>query len=223
MILCLVAMIVFGILGIFSAKYRELAREAFGCFFKTIQLKPCDTKLDQRIKSKLTSKIMDYSPWLAKGVYKNFVFLSWVFTILFFASTAYSAYSVYNLVVYGSCSPGSYCIFNPGANVTSGNVCNITGKFIEFYGAECPHCKKMAPIVAQVENETGVEFDKLEVWHNDTNRELYLRYANDIMRDCGLPNNNTIAVPAFLSLKTNRTICAERSVAELKSFIAENG
>lgn len=53
MILCLVALVVFGILGIFSAKYRELAKEAFGCFFKTIQLKPCDSKLDQRIKSSL--------------------------------------------------------------------------------------------------------------------------------------------------------------------------
>jgi hypothetical protein len=223
MILCVIAMIVFGILGIFSAKYRMWAREAFGCVFKTIQLKPCDAKLDQRIKSKLIANLMKFSPWLAKQVYKNFEILSWVFTIIFFASMAYSLYSVYNLIAFGSCSPGSYCIFNPGANVTGGNVCNITGKFIEFYGAECPHCNNMKPIVAQVENETGVQFDKLEVWHNDTNRELYLKYANYLMRDCGLPNNNTIAVPAFLSLKTNNSICAERSVDELKNFISQNG
>ncbi|NYZ78520.1 thioredoxin family protein [Candidatus Micrarchaeota archaeon] len=223
MILCLLAMVVFGILGIFSAKYRELAKEAFGCFFNTIQLKPCDSKLDQRIKSTLIAKIMKLSPGLARMTYKNFAVLSWIFTILFFASMAYSAYSVYNLVVYGSCNPGSYCIFNPNANVTSGNTCNITGKFIEFYGAECPHCHNMIPIVAQVENETGVTFEKLEVWHNDMNRELYLKYANGIMVDCSLPNNNTIAVPAFFSLKTNRTMCGKKSADDLKAFIATNG
>lgn len=218
MILCIIAMVVFGILGIFSAKYRAWAREAFDCTFKTIQLKPCDSKLDQRIKSKLTSRLMNHSPWLAKFTYRNFTILSWIFTILFFASSAYSAYSVYNLIVYGSCSPGSYCIFNPGANLTSGNTCNITGRFIEFYGAECPHCKKMAPIVAQVENETGVQFDKLEVWHNETNKNLYLIYQEDITRDCG-----DLIIPTFISLRTNRTKCGEMSGDDLKAFIAQNG
>jgi thiol-disulfide isomerase/thioredoxin len=218
-ILCVVAMVVFGVMGIFSAKYRALAKEAFSCFFKTVQLKPCDTKLDQRIKSKLIASLMKFSPPIARFTYKNFVVLSWLFTITFFASTAYSAYSVYNLVVYGSCSPGSYCIFNPNANVTAGaNTCNITGKFIEFYGAECPHCNKMKPIVAQVENETGVTFDKLEIWHNDTNRNTYLVYQNEITRDCG-----NLVIPTFLSLKTNNTKCGEMSADDLKNFIMQNG
>jgi thiol-disulfide isomerase/thioredoxin len=211
-------MVVFGVLGIFSAKYRALAKEAFGCFFKTIQLKPCDSKLDQRMKSKLTAKIMRYSPWLAKVIYKNFEVLSWVFTILFFASLAYSAYSVYNLVVYGSCSPGSFCIFNPGVNVTGSNVCNITGKFIEFYGEGCPHCNKMVPIVAEVENETGVHFEKLEVWYNETNKKFYLSYGEEISRDCKF-----LGIPTFMSLKTNRSICGEMSADDLKRFIIENG
>ncbi|MEM3555319.1 MAG: thioredoxin family protein [Candidatus Micrarchaeia archaeon] len=218
MILCLVAMVVFGVLGIFSAKYRELAREAFGCFFKTIQLKPCDSKLDQKIKSTSIAKLMRYSPSLAKFTYKNFAVLSWVFSILFFASLAYSAYSVYNLIAYGSCNPGGFCIFNPGGNVTNNNVCNITGKFIEFYGQECPHCQKMIPIVAQVENETGVKFEKLEIWHNDTNKNIYITYAEYINRDCG-----SLGIPAFVGLKTNRSICGEKSADELKKFMIENG
>lgn len=219
MVLCLVAMAVFGILGIFSAKYRELAKEAFGCFFKTIQLKPCDSKLDQRIKSRLTAKIMNYSPWLAKLIYKNFEIISWVFTILFFASLAYSIYSLYNLVVFGSCEPGGFCIFNPGANVTSGNVCNITGKFIEFYGEGCPHCKKMDPVVAQVENETGVNFEKLEVWYNGTNKNIFMNYSGYIERDC----HGILGTPSFLSLKTNRSVCGEMSADDLKNFIIQNG
>ena len=218
MILCLAAMIVFGMLGIFSAKYRELAKEAFGCFFKTIQLKPCDSKLDQRIKSKLVARIMKFSPWLAKVVYRNFEVLSWIFTLLFLASLAYSAYSVYNLVVYGSCNPGGFCIFNPGGNVTSDNVCNITGRFVEFYGEGCPHCNKMVPIVAQVENDTGVQFEKMEIWYNDTNKAFYRNYQDYITRDCGF-----LGVPTFLSLKTNRSICGEKSADELERFIIENG
>ena len=218
MILCLVAMIVFGVLGIFSAKYRTLAKEAFSCFFKTIQLKPCDSKLDQKIKSKLTAKIMKYSPPLAKFTYRNFVVLSWIFTLLFFASTAYSAYSVYNLVVYGSCNPGGFCIFNPGGNVTRDNVCNITGKFVEFYGEGCPHCQKMIPIVAQIENETGVHFEKLEIWNNATNKDVYLQYSEYIARDCG-----SLGIPTFIGLKTNKSICGEKSADELKKFIIENG
>jgi thiol-disulfide isomerase/thioredoxin len=218
MIFCLVAMVVFGVLGIFSAKYRALAKEAFGCFFKTIQLKPCDSKLDQRMKSMLTAKIMDYSPWLARVIYKNFEVLSWIFTILFFASMAYSTYSIYNLVVYGSCSPGSFCIFNPSANITTSNTCNITGKFIEFYGTECPHCNKMKPIVAQVENETGVQFEKLEIWHNSTNQQIYTQYADYINRDCG-----SLGIPTFVALKDNVTMCGEKSADELKNFIMQNG
>ncbi len=219
MILCLVAMIVFGILGIFSAKYRVWAKEAFGCFFKTVQLKPCDSKLDQRIKSKLVAGIMRYSPWLAKQVYRNFEVLSWIFTIIFFASMAYSLYSIYNLIAYGSCSPGSYCIFNPGANITSGNTCNITGKFIEFYGEGCPHCANMVPVVAQVENETGVKFDKLEVWYNSTNKNIFMNYSADIGRDC----RGVLGTPTFLSLKTNKSVCGEISSDALKSFIMQNG
>jgi hypothetical protein len=150
MILCLVAMIIFGILGVFSAKYRTLAKESFGCFFNTIQLKPCDTNFEQKIKSTVIAKVMKLSPRLAKITYKNFAILSWIFTILFFASMAYSAYSIYNLIIYKTCDPGGYCIFNPNANVTGANVCSIAGSpsegsdnatvvMVEFSDFQCPY------------------------------------------------------------------------------------
>lgn len=173
MILCLVAMIVFGILGIFSAKYRALAKESFGCFFNTIQLKPCDSKFEQKIKSTIIAKIMRLSPGLAKTTYKNFAILSWIFTILFFASMAYSAYSVYNLVVYGTCSPGSYCIFNPNANVTGTNVCSIAGSpsegsdsakvvMVEFSDFQCPYCGDFARNVLPQIRENYVDTGKVK-------------------------------------------------------------
>jgi len=111
MVVCIVALVVFGILGIFSARYRRLANEAFGCVFKMVQLKPCDTGFDQRIKSGVTSKLMKV-PAAARFVYKNFTIISWIFTISFFASLGYSAYGIYNLVVFGSCTPES-----PGTGV----------------------------------------------------------------------------------------------------------
>lgn len=221
MALCLVAMVVFSILGIFSAKWRRIAKESFQCVFKMIQFKPCDVQLEEKIKSKVTSKLMRV-PKLAKFFYKNFKIISWIFTIVFFASMFYTVYSLYNLVVFGSCAPGSTCIFNPQGNITDENVCIITAKFVEFYGEECPHCKKMAPILEQVENDTGIFFEKLEVWHNDTNRAEYLRHMESVMKDCNLQHEG-IVVPTFMSMKNNKAICGEKTIDQLKQFIKDNG
>jgi len=107
--ICVIALFVFAVLGIFSARYRPLAKEAFRCTFLKITLRPCETGLDDRIKSKLTAKLLPRAPGAARFVYKNFELLSWAFTLLFFASMAYSAYSLYNLVAYGTCTPGGVC------------------------------------------------------------------------------------------------------------------
>jgi len=222
MVICVVAMVVFSILGIFSVRWRRVAKESFQCVFKMIQFKPCDTQFDERVKSKLISKLMGKFPKLAKFTYKNFKVISWIFTIAFFLSLFYTTYAVYNLIAFGSCEPGASCIFNPQGTITDKNVCVITAKFVEFYGAECPHCKKMVPIVEQVEKDTGITFEKLEVWHNDTNRAFYLNYMNNVMRDCNLKNEG-IVVPTFMSMKNNKSICGEKSVEELKKFVIENG
>lgn len=109
MVICIVALIVLSILSIFSAKYRQSARDAFKCVFKMIQFKPCDVQLEQKIKSKVTSKLM-FMPSMARFFYKNFKVLSWIFTIIFFVSLGYTVYSIYNLIVYGSCEPGEFCV-----------------------------------------------------------------------------------------------------------------
>jgi len=217
--LCIVAMIVFGILGLFSAKYRKLAKEAFSCVFRQATLRPCVSGFDQELRAKTASKLMKF-PRLAKFTYKHFTALSWLFTITFFLSLGYTGYSLYNLAVHGTCDPiTGHCVFTPQntSNVPP-NSCVITGDFIEFYGAECPHCAKMAPIVEQLENETGIKLQKLEVWHNQTNQQKMLEFAPYIQRDCGL-----LGVPAFVALKTNKSICGELSKEKLKRFIIENG
>ena len=94
MVICLVALPVLAVLGIFSLRYRALAEEAFRCFFRTFALKPCDTGLDQRIKSRFTAKLM-WWPWFARKFYKWFTVLSWIFVILMLLSVWFSAQGLY--------------------------------------------------------------------------------------------------------------------------------
>ena len=108
MVLCIVALIVFSIMSVGSAKYRTWAREALRCVIKNLTLSPCDVGLEQKIKGKVTAKLLAF-PTLARFFYWNFGVISWLFTITFFASLIYSAYSIYNFLAYGSCEPGGVC------------------------------------------------------------------------------------------------------------------
>ncbi len=220
MVLCLVALVIFAVLGIFSARYRALAREAFGCVFRMVTLRPCESGLNERIKAKVVGETLKRSPRAAKLVNHHFETLSFVFTVLFFVSLAYTAYGAYNLAVLGTCDPANpqNCVFAPKATNVTQNVCNITSAFIEFYGAECPHCLKMAPIVAQVEAETGVSIVKLEVWHNETNVGIMQYHATEIERDCDF-----MGVPTFVSTKNRKAVCGEMSAEKLTEFIRQNG
>jgi len=123
--ICIIALPVFLILGIFSLKYRMLAKESFECVFRTITFRKCHSKLDQRIKSRVTGHILKYHPGAARFFFKNFGILSWIFTVLMVVSFVYSAIGIYNYAAYGNCNgPGStaFCIFNPAGNEASGRI-----------------------------------------------------------------------------------------------------
>jgi hypothetical protein len=123
MAVCIAAFITFSILGLFSAKYRPLAKEAFGCVFKMVTFKPCDTKLNQRIKSKVTSKALKKNPKLGKFVFKHFNKISLIFVIIFFLSLSYSALAVYNLTVHGTCDlQSNECVLTDG-QICGGSNC----------------------------------------------------------------------------------------------------
>jgi hypothetical protein len=106
MVICIVALVVFSILGIFSGHYRGLAKDAFKCVYRMATFRPCDVQLETKIKTKITSKLMIVLP-LSRFFYKYFKQISWVFTISFFASLFYSAYGIYNLLAIGRCDPNS--------------------------------------------------------------------------------------------------------------------
>lgn len=101
--ICVLALLVFSVLGIFSLSYRSLAVEAFDCVFRKITLRKCDSALDVRIKSQIVGKLLKLNRTFAKLVYRYFEIFSWTLVILMFVSAGYSSYSVYNFVVYGNC------------------------------------------------------------------------------------------------------------------------
>ncbi|MAG08203.1 hypothetical protein CMO89_01915 [Candidatus Woesearchaeota archaeon] len=101
--ICVLALIVFGVLGIFSATHRKLAAEAFDCVFRRMTFRKCTSNLDQRLKSQITGRMMRKNVKLARIVFRHFELLSWFFLIMFFSSMIYSGFIVYNYALYGNC------------------------------------------------------------------------------------------------------------------------
>ena len=175
--ICLLALVVFGILGIFSAYHRKLALEAFDCVFRRITLRKCESGLDQRLKSQITGKLLTKSPVLARFTFKNFELISWIFTILMIASLIYSGISIYNYISYGNCygKPSeSFCIFDPTGKTKASSFDNgYEGEFIyptvdddpslgnpnasitiiEFGCFRCHYTKNAEPIIKQILQE----------------------------------------------------------------------
>ena len=79
---------------------------------------------------------------------------------------------------------------------------------LEFYGQECPHCKRMDSLVERLEQEAGVKFEKYEVWHNDENAQKMAQYNKGL---CG-------GVPFFLNTETNSYICGEAPYDDFKKI-----
>lgn len=156
MVICIVALVIFGFLSLFSAKYRPLAKETFNCVFRMVTLRPCQSSFDERVKGTLVAKTLAFSPKLAKFINQQFQLLSAMFTILFFASLFFSAQAVYNYVAFGNCNgPNStaFCaidaLFHPTGNTgftppLPGNgpkLGNGTETLIEFGCFTCPYTK----------------------------------------------------------------------------------
>ena len=86
------------------------------------------------------------------------------------------------------------------------DMADVGKRLIWFYGKECPHCRKLHPIVERWEAETGVTIDKLEVWHDEGNAQLMRSYADAISPSCG----GDLGVPAFYNENTKKAICGSR-------------
>ena len=124
MVICIIALIVFSILGISSLRYRRLAKEAFECVFRMVTFRPCISEFDEKIRASLTAKLIN-KPNFARFLYKSFPFLSLLFILIFFISLWYSVQATYYLIKYGTpCDPFS-TDFCPFGDV--GIVCGCKG------------------------------------------------------------------------------------------------
>ncbi len=84
-------------------------------------------------------------------------------------------------------------------------------RLIMFHGRECPHCKKMMPLVDKMIEEEEVELEKLEVWHNEKNADAMRSYRDIITPKCG----GQLRVPSFLNTETKDVFCGEVEYEEL--------
>lgn len=174
MVLCIIALVVFSILSLFSAKYRPLAKESFKCVFKMLTIKPCDTGIDDQLKAQIVSRLLKISPSAARLVNKNFVLFSWILVILTVVSFVYIIYGAYNFYYYGNCNgPGATtaCILNditgdygrfsnpteltlPTAfdGLAEGNS-SAKVKIIEFGCFTCPYTKEAESTIQTILHE----------------------------------------------------------------------
>ncbi len=148
--ICFIALVVFAVLGIFSASHRKIALEAFNCVFRRVTFRKCTTAFDKKVKMKIVGKLMKRSERTSKFVLKHFEFLSWILTIAMIVSFIFMVMGFYNLFTFGTCDPANpeNCPFGTGEtyiNPTTGEAfceCNFSMEGcsvedFEFCGTDC--------------------------------------------------------------------------------------
>ncbi len=146
---CIFAFIVFLILGIFSAKYRGLAKKAWGCVWIRLTFKTCDISLQDEIRAKLIGSVIVTKPRLARFMDKWLDTVAFIFVTLSIWSLAVVMNSGLNYYIYGTCAPSDpeSCSLSAGAcgisayhpgfveSVTSWNTINWTkNEATAFFG-----------------------------------------------------------------------------------------
>jgi len=89
-------------------------------------------------------------------------------------------------------------------------------KLLMFHGRECPHCKKMMPLVEKLEKELGFKIEKHEVWHDEKSADLMRSFRDAITPKCG----GQLRVPTFFNPETGDVVCGEVEYDKLKDWAA---
>lgn len=79
---------------------------------------------------------------------------------------------------------------------------------LEFYGEECPHCRRMALLVERLEKDAGVKVEKFEIWHDDASARKYAEIEKGV---CG-------GVPFFYNTESKESLCGEEDYETLKKW-----
>ena len=208
MVLCLIALPIFAILGIFSVRYRKLTLEALDCVFRTVTLRKCHSNLDERIRADLTGRVISFSPKAAGFIYNNYKLISWIFVLLLLSSTYFTAIGLYNYTKYGNCNgpeDTGFCVFDPtGKNSKIAEVDQVTQSevvlprlenedpiignpnasltIIEFGCYSCPYTKRAEPIIQNVlahyQGRVNLQFKTFFIPHHE------LSYQSAMAANC---------------------------------------
>jgi len=84
----------------------------------------------------------------------------------------------------------------------------MASHLLEFYGEECPHCKRNREMLEKLEKEHKFKTERIEVWHNKENVKRMEEYDKGY---CG-------GVPFLFNTKTDKWICGETEEKELKKW-----
>ena len=113
---CIIAFIVLGIVSIFSASHRELAKEAFDCVFRRVTFRPCNTGFKEKMKARLVGRLLIRSEVAARLFNKHFELLSWILFITTVLSIFWTGKGLFNYYMYGSCNglnKTGFCALDP--------------------------------------------------------------------------------------------------------------
>lgn len=177
--ICIAALIIFGILGIFSASHRVIAKEALECVFRRLTLRKCETGLDKRLKNQISGKLAKKNPKLGRFLFKYFEVFSWLFLMILVLSLVYIGIGFSNYVQYGNCNGpennDGFCVFDPtGSHAQYSGISidypsektlpqadgdpsigpeDAKVTVIEFGCFSCPFTKKAEPAIQQLVDE----------------------------------------------------------------------
>lgn len=101
--LCIAAFVVVLVLSAVSAKYRKLLGRAWGCVWRRITFRPCDTTFREDVKNSLLAPLAVRSPKLVKPASIAIEVIAWLMVLSLVMSLYILGRSGLNLFVYGTC------------------------------------------------------------------------------------------------------------------------
>lgn len=101
--LCIVAFVVVLVLSAVSAKYRKLLGRAWGCVWRRVTFRPCDTTFRDDVKSSLLAPLAVRAPALVKPASIAIEVMAWLMVLSLVVSLYIVGRSGLNLFVYGTC------------------------------------------------------------------------------------------------------------------------
>lgn len=100
---CIVAFVVVLVLSAVSAKYRKLLGKAWGCVWRKVTFRPCDTSFRDDVKSSLLAPLAVRAPGLVKPASIAIEVIAWLMVLSLVVSLYIVGKSGLSLFVYGTC------------------------------------------------------------------------------------------------------------------------